>query len=155
VRYALPHLLALAVVASVQPASAAARSAPVGEPLYFAVDVWQEGRLLAHPRLLGEAGKPLRVERRHPGAALPDYRFSLMPIRRGGGYQVDFALKLPGAEARSELAVSPGQVRQLELGDKPGALRVSLLVMRVNSPEFRALMDGVGERPGAGARGDM
>src|SRR5512146_1554220 len=50
-----------------------------GEPLYFSLEVKREGRVVAAPKLLGVEGKPLRVERRQPGASSPDYRLVLFP----------------------------------------------------------------------------
>lgn len=135
-------------------ANVEARS-PASEPLYFALEVRQAGRLLAHPKLLGEAGKTLRVERRQAGAPEADYRFSLHPVRLGDKYQVDFALQLPNAHGRSALALLPGEVRRIELGHSPGDLQVSLLLMRVDSPEFRALMDLSGERTRNQAHGSI
>jgi hypothetical protein len=42
-------------------------------------------------------------------------------------------------------------VRQLELGPKAGELQVSLMLMKVDSPEFRLLLD-LGERETDGPR---
>ncbi|MFP2933208.1 hypothetical protein ACLESO_50295 [Pyxidicoccus sp. 3LG] len=57
---------------------------------------------------------------------------------------------LPEAEGHSELALLHGQQRKLQLGRVPGELEVSLLLMKVDSPEFRALMQ-LGERTGKGS----
>jgi hypothetical protein len=113
---------------------------PQGEKLYFALEVRREGKLVAKPKLLGEAGKPLRAERRQPGAALPDYRLSLHPVDRGGRYDLVLDLSLPEMTGHSELAILHGEERKLELGGREGELQVSLLLMKVDSPEFRALM---------------
>ncbi len=118
------------------------------EKLYLAVEVRQEGKLVATPKLLGEIGKAVRAERRQPGAMNPDYRLALMPTQLGSRIQIDFDLQLPRAEGHGNLFLQHGEERKLELGTKPGDLVVSLMVMKVNSPEFRALMSrvAVGER---------
>jgi hypothetical protein len=128
--------LALAGLAlSLVPATAQA------EPLYLALEVRREGRLVAQPKLLGETGRTIRAERRKPGAAQPDYRLILTPIAEGDTYHLSLELTLPeGGGGHSELALLHGQQRKVQLG-KTGELEVSLLLMRVDSPEFRALMD--------------
>jgi hypothetical protein len=115
------------------------------QKLYFSLEVRREGRLVAKPKLLGETGKVARVERRRPGAALADYQLILVPRPSGAGYHLQLDLSLPDAHGQAELDVLHGQVRQLELGPKAGALQVSLLMMKVDSPEFRLMMD-LGER---------
>jgi hypothetical protein len=119
-----------------------AAPAPVrAEPLYFALEVRREGRLVARPKLLGETGRILRAARRQPGAAQPDYQLILTPTLEGAFYRLELELTLPGLRGRSELGLLHGQERKLQLGRFPGELEVSLLLMRVDSPEFRALMD--------------
>lgn len=119
----------------------AAMPAPVAaEPLYFAVEVYRGGQLVAKPKLLGETGRTLRAERRRPGAPLPDYRLVLTPKASGESFLLQLDLLLPEAQGHSELALLHGQQRKLQLGRVPGELEVSLLLMKVDSPEFRALM---------------
>ncbi|WP_171817865.1 hypothetical protein [Pyxidicoccus fallax] len=132
--------LALLVGLSSAMTPAAARAEPRAEPLYFAVEVRREGRIVAQPKLLGETGRTLRAERRRPGAPLPDYRLILTPKASGDSYLLQLDLLLPEAEGHSELALLHGQQRKLQLGRVPGELEVSLLLMKVDSPEFRALM---------------
>lgn len=110
------------------------------EKLYFAVELRKEGKLVGKPKLLGESGKRLRAERRRPGSDAADYVLMLTPVRRGPVYQVDLEVVVPEAEARSELSLLHGEVRKLELGRKPGDLAVTLTLMEVDSPEFRAMM---------------
>jgi len=126
--------LLLGLACGVMPSTAGA------EPLYFAVEVWREGRLVAQPKLLGETGRTLRAERRRPGAPLADYRLVLMPRAEGESFLLQLDLLLPEAKGHSELALLHGQQRKLQLGRVPGELEVSLLLMKVDSPEFRALM---------------
>jgi hypothetical protein len=116
-----------------------------GQPLYFAVEVKEAGKVIARPKLLGETGKRVRVERRQPGAAQPDYRLVLDPSPEGVGYRIKLDLALPEQQRHSELALLHGEERRIELGTHPGDLQISLMVMKVNSPEFKALME-LGER---------
>jgi hypothetical protein len=111
------------------------------EPLYFALEVRREGRLIAQPKLLGETGRTIRAERRKPGAAQPDYQLVLTPIAEGNTYHLSLELALPELRGHSELALLHGQQRKLQLGKVKGELEVSLMLMKVDSPEFRALMD--------------
>ncbi len=115
------------------------------EKLYFSLEVRRQGHLVAKPKLLGESGKIARIERRQSGAALADYQLLLVPRISGGGYHLRLELCLPDAHGEAEVDLLHGQVRQLELGPKAGELQVSLMLMRVDSPEFRLLMD-LGER---------
>ena len=140
-------LALVGLITSLMPAPAQA------EPLYFALEVRREGRLVAQPKLLGETGRTVRAERRKPGAAQPDYQLVLTPIVEGGLYHLSLELTLPELRGHSELALLHGQQRKLQLGKVPGELEVSLLLMKVNSPEFRALMDlADGTATGGGPR---
>ncbi len=111
------------------------------QKLYFSLEVRREGHLVAKPKLLGETGKVTRVERWRPGAALADYQLVLIPRPSGAGYHLKLELCMPDAHGEAELDLLHGQVRQLELGNNAGDLQVSLLMMKVDSPEFRLLMD--------------
>jgi hypothetical protein len=119
---------------------ASAPRPPEPQKLYFALEVRHEGRLVAKPKLLGEAGVKLRAERRQPGARAPDYRLLIDPKETEGRYHVGFDLELPQGIAHSELDLLHGEERKLQLGSRPGELEVSMLLMKVDSPEFRALM---------------
>lgn len=147
VRSVIVGLALVSLTSSLAPATAEA------EPLYFALEVRREGHLVAMPKLLGETGRTLRAERRKPGAAQPDYQLILTPIVEGNTYQLSLELTLPDIKGHSELAMLHGQQRKLQLGKSPGELEVSLLLMKVNSPEFRALMDLAADGDGqAGSR---
>ncbi len=134
-RSVLAGLALVGLTSSLVPATAQA------EPLYFALEVRREGRLVAQPKLLGETGRTIRAERRKPGAAQPDYRLILTPIAEGNTFHLSLELTLPELRGHSELALLHGQQHKLQLGRTPGELEVSLLLMKVDSPEFRALMD--------------
>ena len=141
-RSVLVGLALVCLTSSLVPATAQA------EPLYFALEVRREGRLVAQPKLLGETGRTLRAERRKPGASQPDYRLVLTPIAEGNTFHLSLELSLPELRGHSELALLHGQERKLQLGKTPGELEVSLLLMKVDSPEFRALMDLAKEAAG-------
>ncbi len=111
------------------------------QALYFSLEVRREGKVVAKPKFLGETGKVARVERRQPGAELPDYELVLMPRPRGDRYEIVIDLSLPELRGHSELALLHGEVRKVELGPKPGQLQLELMMMKVDSPEFRTLMD--------------
>lgn len=128
-------LVGFAAVAGLLPREAQA------EPLYFALEVRREGRLVAQPKLLGETGRTVRAERRKPGASTPDYRLVLTPKAEGETFRLELDLVLPEIKGHSELALLHGQERKVQLGRWPGDLEVSLLLMKVDSPEFKALMD--------------
>ncbi len=132
------------------------------QKLYFAVEVHQDGKLVAQPKLLGAEGVTLRAERRPEGSRASDYSLRLLPVRKGAGYEVDVDVQLPGGQrGHSALSLLHGEVRKLELGRVPGELSLELLLMEVDSPEFRALMQlsqepfhergvgGAGMEPGA------
>jgi hypothetical protein len=146
-------LIALASLGLAVAACATAPHPKDGQQLYFALEVAQAGKVIARPKLLGEAGKPVRVERRQPGAAQADYQLLLDPSPSGKGYRIKLDLALPEVQGHSELALMHGEERRIELGAHPGDLQVSMMVMKVDSPEFRALMklSEKREQPGPGS----
>lgn len=136
-------LLALLAALGVAVAPAAAHA----EVLYLQVEVRQEGRLVANPHLLGETGKPLRAVRRAPGAAKADYRLSLVPTIAGDHYALAVDLTVGHSQGASDLALGHGERRRVKLAGANHGLEVSVLLMRVDSPEFRAYMDLSPARP--------
>ena len=135
--------VAIGVLLSILLACAGAKRSGDGEKLYFAVEVFRDGRVIAKPKLVGEEGKIVRVERRQPGATSPDYQLALLPSAKGGGYSIQLDVLVPEAKGHSELALLHGQERKIAVGE----LEVSLMVLRVDSPEFRALMDLAARTP--------
>jgi hypothetical protein len=121
------------------------------EPLYFALEVRREGRLVARPKLLGESGRRVRAERRRLGALEADYQLVLTPTAEGEVFRLELDVALPDLKGRSRLALLHGQERKVQLGRWPGELEVSLLLMKVDSPEFRALMELATEAPASEA----
>ena len=148
-RVALTLLLLLA-------AACASQQRPAEpEKLYFAVELRRDGRVVGRPKLLGETGKVVRAERREPGASSPDYQLALSPADDGrGAFRLELDVSLPGASGHSKLALLHGQERKVELGARPGELEVTLLLMRVDSSEFRALMS-LAEPAGQSAAGSI
>ncbi len=136
-------LLGLSVLTTAAPARA--------EAVYFALEVRREGRLVASPKLLGETGRTVRAERRKPGAPEADYRLVLTPVAEGERYKVQMEMDLPkGTKGQGELALLHGEERKVQLGPAPGDLEVSLMLMKVDSPEFRALMELGADAAGTG-----
>ncbi|MBK7860915.1 MAG: hypothetical protein IPJ65_20385 [Archangiaceae bacterium] len=134
--FAAALLAVTAVAAGACVSNAPARLARA-EPLYFAVEVHQHGKRVGAPRLLGLAGKKVTAERRAPGAAEADYRLVLDPHEAGGGYQLGLHLALPSGESDAELSLLHGEERSVRLGPDT---ELKVLLMRVDSDEFRALM---------------
>ncbi|MCU0695678.1 MAG: hypothetical protein MUC96_03995 [Myxococcaceae bacterium] len=125
----------LAVLATACASATDARRPP--EKLYFAIQLEQDGRPVGAPRLLGFEGRRLFAEKWTPGAALPDYRLLLQPDEEGPGYGISLDLELPSGRSRGKLGLLHGEERTISLDART---RLTLLVMRVDSPEFRALM---------------
>ena len=133
-RLALLSLVSLIACATPQPL-------PPSQRLYFSLELRRDGRLVGRPKLLGETGKRIRVERREPGAAEPDYTLALTPSDSGAdGFALDLDVALPGAQGHSTLKLLHGEERKVELGKQAGELQVVLLLMKVDSSEFQALM---------------
>jgi hypothetical protein len=120
--------------------TACASSAPSTrdpDKLYFAIRVEQDGRAVGAPRLLGFEGRRLFAEKWTPGEPLPDYRLLLQPKEEGPGYGISLDLELPSGRSSGRLGLLHGEERTITLDPRT---RLTLMVMRVDSPEFRALM---------------
>lgn len=107
------------------------------EALYLRVEVEQQGRTVAAPHLLGFEGRHIVVEKRSPNAAQPDYRLDLVPHEEGAAYLVRFELDLPAGARVGRVALLHGEERRVALD---GDTQLKLMLMRVDSPEFRALV---------------
>ena len=109
------------------------------EQLYLAVEVEQNGVRLAAPRLVGFEGRNVIAQRQPPGALKPDYRLRLSPKLNGEGqgYTVTFDLALPSGLRHGELGLLHGEESTIRLDPQT---KVTMLLMRVDSDEFRALM---------------
>ena len=106
------------------------------QQLYFALELTQDGHRLGAPQLLGFEGRQVVAEKRAPGATEPEYRLSLRPTESGAGYNVVLELVLPSGKKLGEVALLHGEERSVQLGDA----ELKLMLLRVDSPEFRALM---------------
>jgi hypothetical protein len=107
------------------------------EQLYLAVEVTQDGKRLAAPKLVGFEGKNITAERRSPGASSPDYRLVLRPEEQGSGYRVMMELELPSGHKAGKVGLLHGEERTVLLD---ASTELKVMLMRVDSPEFRALM---------------
>lgn len=115
-----------------------------GHPLYFAVELKKDGRVVGRPKLLGAEGKRLAVEKRKAGAEDFDYRLVLFPHARAGDrYELTLDVDLPGATFHYDLQLLHGEIQKVgerKPANRQKGLEVELLVLKVDSPEFRALM---------------
>lgn len=127
----------LGLAAAVVTACASAGPVRPPEKLYFAIKVEQNGKPVGAPRLLGFEGRRLFAEKWTPGAALPDYRLLLQPQEEGPGYGISLDLELPTGRSSGRFGLLHGEERTFALDAQT---RLTLLVMKVDSPEFRALM---------------
>ena len=107
------------------------------DKLYFAIHMEQDGKSVGAPRLVGFEGKRLFAEKWTRGAPLPDYRLLLQPKEEGAGYGVWLDLELPSGRSSGRLGLLHGEERTITLDPHT---RLTLMVMKVDSPEFRALM---------------
>lgn len=120
------------------------------EKLYFSLELRSGGKLVGQPKLLGEAGRWVRAEKRPEGSDISDYALRLLPSANGtDAYRVVLDVSVPkaGADGHKELAMLHGEVKTFELGGAPGELEVQLMLMKVDSPEFRALMHLPSDKP--------
>lgn len=109
----------------------------VPEALYFAVEVQQDGKTVAAPKVVGFEGKNITVERRQPDAPVADYRLILVPREEGQGYGVKLDLQLPNGRRLGHIGLLHGEERKISLGQD---VEMKVLLMRVDSPEFKALV---------------
>jgi hypothetical protein len=107
------------------------------EALYLAVEVQEHGKTVARPKVVGFEGRNITVERRQPAAPQADYRLVLMPREDGAGYGVKLELELPSGRRLGHIGLLHGEERKVELGSD---IELKVMLMRVDSPEFRALM---------------
>lgn len=125
------------LLAAVVTACASGPSTRDPDKLYFAIRMEQDGKSVGAPRLVGFEGKRLFAEKWTPGAPLPDYRLLLQPKEEGAGYGVWLDLELPSGRSSGRLGLLHGEERTITLDPHT---RLTLMVMKVDSPEFRALM---------------
>ncbi len=141
-------MLAAVLLAVFGCASSVRTRASTPQPLYFALELTEGGKRIGAPKLLGFSGKKVIAERRSPGMTDPDYRIVLEPREVGAGYQLDLRVQLPSGEHRGGVSLLHGEERSVPLGEGTEA---RVLLMRVDSDEFRALIAA----PGPGDRGQI
>jgi hypothetical protein len=110
---------------------------PPPDALYLAVEVMQHGKRIGAPKLLGFAGHKVTAERHTPGSSDPDYRLVLSPHEAGSGYRLALELTLPDGAKSGDVQLLHGEERRVPLGNDT---ELKVLLMRVDSDEFRALM---------------
>ncbi|MDQ3262251.1 MAG: hypothetical protein M3Y59_01120 [Myxococcota bacterium] len=122
-----------------------------GHPLYFAVELKKDGRVVGRPKLLGAEGKRLAVEKKQPGAQGFDYRLVLFPHQNGDKYELTLDVAMPGTSYHYDLQLLHGEVQRVgeKKPSKGAGFEVELLVLKVDSPEFRALMNLSADAPRA------
>ncbi len=114
------------------------------EKLFFALQIEEGGVILARPKLLGETGLALSMRLVDPEE--PErtrLALELLPSRTGRAYHVEIALEIPGkgAQISGELELMHGEERHVNLSGTSQAFTVTMLLMRVDSPEFDAYME--------------
>jgi len=117
-----------------------------GHPLYFAVELKKDGRVVGRPKLLGAEGKRLAVQKKQPGTNDFDYRLVLFPHQNGDKYELTLDVAMPGSSYHYDLQLLHGEVQKVGTPKGVG-FELELLVLKVDSPEFRALMDLSGDAP--------
>ena len=134
-----PDFAVLAAVVAVVGTASCRSVVPAEAPaqLYVAVEVEQHGKTVAAPHLLGFEGRHIIVEKGQE-ADRPAYRLTLLPQQQGGGFGVKFDVELPDLAHRvGRIALVHGEERRVTL---EGDTQLKLMVMRVDSPEFRSLV---------------
>jgi hypothetical protein len=110
---------------------------PEPEQLYVSVEVEQHGKTVAAPHLLGFEGRHIIVQKGQE-ADRPAYRLTLLPQQQAGGFGVKFDVELPDMAHRvGRIALVHGEERRVTL---EGDTQLKVMVMRVDSPEFRSLV---------------
>jgi len=117
------------------------REAKDPDQLYFAVEVTEGGSKVGAPKLVGFANHEVSVEKRPSENAEPEYQLMMVPREEKGGYELSFKLWLPSGWKEGRLKLAHGEEAKLAMGD---GIELKVLLMRVDSPEFRLLM---AERP--------
>ena len=142
------RLWAVAISGIVAIAGACASTLPgepaPGERLFFALQIDDGEKVIARPKLVGDAGRPITmnlVDPLHPGES--KVALELRPEKDGDGYRVHVRLVLPGMAhaATGELALLHGEERSVPLDPSGSPVTVKLMLMRVKSPEFDAFME--------------
>ena len=112
------------------------------EKLFFALRIEAGQQLVARPNLIGETGSRLTMQLVDPER--PDKtRLSLemLPTKAGASYDIQFGLTMPAISPdlqTAHLTLAHGEEKTFRLPGGRIPLTVTLLLMRVDSPEFDA-----------------
>ena len=107
------------------------------EPLYFSLEVRQGGHVVARPQLVGLSGHPVR-ERLRTRAGTPRLELELTPALTASTLQLQLRLDLPTEKGlQQQLTLNHGEQQTLSLSPD---VTVSVLAMKVRSPEFEAFI---------------
>ena len=128
---------ALLVLALVSQGCTTERSSRGRDELYLRVELEQHGRTVAAPHLRGFEGGHIVVEKRSPSAEQLDYRLDLVPREEGAAFAVKFDMELPDGHRSGRVALLHGEERRVTVD---ADTQLKLMLMRVDSPEFRALV---------------
>ena len=101
------------------------------EALYLSVEVREHGQKVASPQVVGFEGRNIAVQH-------PKYRLLMQPKEEGQGYGVKLDLELPSGHRLGHIGLLHGEERAVRLDD---GVELKVLLMRVDSPEFRALIE--------------
>lgn len=130
-------LAGIGVLAMLVGCASAAPVTRAPEALYLAVEVQEHGKTVATPRLLGYEGHNILVEKRASPQASMEYRLKLTPHEEGQGYHVLLDLELPSGRRFGKVGLLHGEERRVLLD---ADTELKLMLMRVDSPEFRAMI---------------
>lgn len=133
-------LLSLATLIVTAGCASQAQVTRAPEALYLAIEVQEHGQTVAKPKVLGFEGKNITVERRQPNAPLADYKLVVTPREEGQGYGVKLDLELPSGRRLGHVGLLHGEERRVVLDDE---IELKVMLMRVDSPEFKALVQRV------------
>jgi hypothetical protein len=130
-------LTAVVVLAALVGCATQAATTRDPEALYLAVEVQDHGKTVGRPKVVGYEGRSITIEKRQPDATAPDYRLVLLPREEGEGYGVRLDLELPSGRKSGRVGLLHGEERRVRLD---ADIELSVMLMRVDSPEFRALV---------------
>lgn len=133
-------LLSLATLIVTAGCASQAQATRAPEALYLAIEVQEHGQTVAKPKVLGFEGKNITVERRQPNAPIADYKLVVTPSEEGQGYGVKLDLELPSGRRLGHVGLLHGEERRVMLDDE---IELKVMLMRVDSPEFKALVQRV------------
>lgn len=136
-RFFLSGAVVLAAVSVLVGCASATPATRAPEALYLSVEVQQGGQTVAAPKVLGFEGHRVVVERKSPTSATADYRLTLTPQEEGQGYRVLLDLDLPSGRRFGRVGLLHGEEQKVALDANT---ELTVMLMRVDSPEFRALI---------------